>query len=48
MSVICFINKVIIFRKENQVHIAPCEDDIPQGSTVTLGPPPSDELTDVE
>jgi hypothetical protein len=42
------INKVIIFRKENQVHIAPCEDDIPQGSTVTLGPPPSDELTDVE
>jgi hypothetical protein len=42
------VNKVIIFKKENQVHIAPCDDDIPQGSTVTLGPPPSDELTDAE
>jgi hypothetical protein len=42
------INKVIIFRKENQVHISPCDEDIPEGSTVTLGPPPSDELTDAE
>jgi hypothetical protein len=25
------INKVIIFRKENQVHIAPCDEDIPEG-----------------
>jgi len=33
------VNKVIIFKKENQVHIAPCDDDIPQGSTVTLGVP---------
>jgi hypothetical protein len=38
------VNKVIIFKKENQVHIAPCDDDIPQGSTVTLGAP--HDLTD--
>jgi hypothetical protein len=38
------VNKVIIFKKENQVHIAPCDDDIPQGSTVTLGVP--NDLTD--
>ena len=38
------VNKVIIFKKENQVHIAPCDDDIPQGSTVTLGAP--NDLTD--
>jgi len=38
------VNKVIIFKKENQVHIAPCDDDIPQGSTVTLGVP--NHLTD--
>lgn len=30
------INKVIVFRKDNQVHIAPCDQDIPEGSTVTL------------
>ncbi len=24
------INKVIIFRKENQVHISPCDEDIPK------------------
>ena len=38
------VNKVIIFKKENQVHIAPCDDDSPQGSTVTLGAP--NDLTD--
>ena len=40
------VNKVIVFKKENQVHIAPCEQDIPEGGFVQLGPEPeSDELT---
>lgn len=30
------INKVIVFRKDNQVHIAPCDQDINEGDTVTL------------
>ena len=41
------INKVIIFRKENQVHIAPCTEDIAEGETVILNPTePTDELPD--
>ena len=30
------INKVIVFRKDNQVHIAPCDQDIEEGNTVIL------------
>lgn len=41
------VNKVIIFRKDNQVHIAPCTEDIAEGETVTLNPTePTDELPD--
>lgn len=32
------INKVIVFRKDNQVHIAPCTEDIAEGETVILNP----------
>lgn len=32
------VNKVIVFRQENQVHIAPCTEDIPEGESVVLGP----------
>ena len=32
------VNKVIIFRKDNQVHIAPCTEDIAEGETVILNP----------
>jgi len=40
------INKVIVFRKDNQVHIAPCDEDIPEGSTVTLDKSDTENLTD--
>ena len=32
------INKVIVFRKDNQVHIAPCTEDVAEGETVILNP----------
>jgi hypothetical protein len=32
------INKVIVFRKDNQVHITPCTEDIAEGETVILNP----------
>ena len=38
------VNKVIVFRKDNQVHIAPCTEDIAEGETVILNP--TDELPD--
>lgn len=41
------VNKVIVFRKDNQVHIAPCTEDIAEGETVILNPTePTDELPD--
>jgi hypothetical protein len=41
------VNKVIVFRKDNQVHIAPCTEDIGEGETVILNPTePTDELPD--
>jgi hypothetical protein len=42
------VNKVIVFKKENQVHIAPCEQDIPEGGFVQLGPEPEDGETNNE
>jgi len=30
------VNKVIVYKKDEQVHIAPCEDDLAQGSIVTV------------
>lgn len=39
------VNKVIVFRKDNQVHIAPCTEDIAEGETVILNPTePTDEV----
>ena len=41
------VNKVIVFRKDNQVHIAPCTEDIAEGETVILNPTePTDKLPD--
>jgi hypothetical protein len=37
------IKKVIVYRKDEQVHIAPCEEDIPEGGVINLGSPESDE-----
>lgn len=30
------VNKVIVYRKNEQVHIAPCEDSLSEGSVVTI------------
>lgn len=40
------VNKVIVYRKDEQVHIAPCEDPLDQGSIVTISS--GDELTTEE
>ena len=32
------INKVIVFKQNNQIHIFKCEEDIEEGSVVNLGP----------
>lgn len=31
------VNKVIVYRMNDQVHIAPCEQDIQEGSFINLG-----------
>lgn len=30
------VTKVIVYKKDEQVHIAPCEDPLDQGSVVTI------------
>lgn len=37
------VNKVIVFKQDNQVHIAPCTEDIPEGNTVKLSTTELDE-----
>jgi hypothetical protein len=32
--------KVIVFKGENQVHIYKCDEDIPEGNAVNMGPEP--------
>jgi hypothetical protein len=39
------INKVIVFKQNNQIHIFKCEEDIEEGSVVNLGPTPEQEPT---
>jgi len=39
------INKVIVFKQNNQIHIFKCEEDIEEGSVVNLGPSPEQEPT---
>lgn len=41
------MEKVIVFRKDNQVHIAPCTEDINEGETVILNTnEPTDEVSE--
>lgn len=45
------IDKVIVFKQNNQIHIFKCEEDIEEGSVVNLGPePPSveDQISELE
>ena len=30
------IDKAIVFKRDNQIHISPCDEDIEEGNTVTL------------
>jgi hypothetical protein len=30
------VTKVIVYRKDEQIHIAPCEDNLEQGSVLTI------------
>jgi len=34
--------KVIVFKGENQVHIYKCDEDIPEGNAVNMGPEPEE------
>jgi len=43
------VEKVIVYRKDEQVHIAPCEDPLEQGSILTISINPEetpDETTE--
>jgi len=42
------INKVIVFKQNNQIHIFKCEEDIEEGSVVNLGPAPEQETQSPE
>jgi hypothetical protein len=42
------INKVIVFKQNNQIHIFKCEEDIEEGSVVNLGPAPEQETQNPE
>jgi hypothetical protein len=42
------INKVIVFKQNNQIHIFKCEEDIEEGSVVNLGPAPKQETQNPE
>jgi hypothetical protein len=42
------INKVIVFKQNNQIHIFKCEEDIEEGSVVNLGPTPEGETQSPE
>jgi len=38
------VDKLIIYRKNGQIHIAPCEEDIPEGMTVSLSNQDEEEV----
>lgn len=37
------VKKVIVFKKDSSVHIGPVDEDIPEGTFVTLNPEESNE-----
>lgn len=45
------INKVIVFKQNNQMHIYKCDEDIQEGAVVNLGPEPpavEDQISELE
>lgn len=39
------VNKVIVFRQNNQIHIFKCDEDVEEGMAVNLGPNPEETQT---
>jgi hypothetical protein len=42
------VNKVIVFKKDEQVHIFKFEEDLPEGTMVSLNPPTDEQTEELE
>lgn len=42
------VNKVIVFKKDEQVHIFKFEEDLPEGTAVSLNPPTEEQTEELE
>ena len=42
------VNKVIVFKKDEQVHIFKFEEDLPEGTAVSLNPPTEGQTEEVK
>ena len=42
------VNKVIVFKKDEQVHIFKFEEDLPEGTMVSLNPPTDEQTEEVK
>jgi hypothetical protein len=42
------VNKVIVFKKEEQVHIFKFEEDLQEGTMVSLNPPTDEQTEELE
>ena len=42
------VNKVIVFNKDEQVHIFKFEEDLPEGTAVSLNPPTEEQTEEVK
>ena len=42
------VNKVIVFKKDEQVHIFKFEEDLPEGTAVSLNPPTDEQTEELE
>ena len=42
------VNKVIVFKKDEQVHIFKFEEDLPEGTAVSLNPPTEQQTEEVK
>ena len=42
------VNKVIVFKKDEQVHIFKFEEDLPEGTMFSLNPPTDEQTEELE
>ena len=42
------VNKVIVFKKDEQVHIFKFEEDLPEGTAVSLNPPTEEQTEEIK